>query len=300
MITYKGTHSDLKCRDFQYEIGKTFKHSGELTLCCSGFHSCRFPVDCLDYYNDFTDRYFKVEATGDINGNAIEDDSKVVSSKIKFIKEVTITDLIKTSIHNIGKHKKDKYVDTPSFYIPKKKFETTSHVDIKYLLNNKHHINIVAFTIDKLYNIGCNCRFKADFQVIYSVGDDNFFQHTLKNYCPRIYIEGNQNRLILPKKFYTRKDFTDLSTSVFVIGDRNIVDVDNQRVYIDGYNNRINILDSSRVDFSDRSNDNEIIIKGYTPTLIINSKHPVEIKTGERSIVTQGKQRLKNLIPQLV
>lgn len=38
VIGYKGFNSDLTCRDFQYEIGKTFIHDGDIELCREGFH----------------------------------------------------------------------------------------------------------------------------------------------------------------------------------------------------------------------------------------------------------------------
>ena len=301
MITYKGTHSDLKCRGFQYEIGKTFKHSDEITLCRSGFHSCRFPVDCLLYYRDPTDRYFKVEASGNIGENTINEDSKIVSSKIRFIKEVTIADLIKTSIHNFGEYKKDKYVNISSFYVPKKNFETTSHVGIKCLLNDKHSIYVIASFINRIYNIGRNCRFKADFQIIYSIGDNNYFQQTLKICSPYVYIKGNRNVLSTPTRYAKRKDFnSELFTKAYVVGNMNVINIVYQRGYIDGDNNIINILDSAYVDFSDKSECNSIVIKEYTPTLIVDSKHPVEIRTERRKIVTQGYQVFYNLIPELI
>ena len=35
---FKGFNEDLTCRGFRYEIGKTYKHNGEVELCSSGFH----------------------------------------------------------------------------------------------------------------------------------------------------------------------------------------------------------------------------------------------------------------------
>ena len=38
---YKGFNKDLTCRDFQYEIGKEYKHEGNIKLCNKGFHFCK-------------------------------------------------------------------------------------------------------------------------------------------------------------------------------------------------------------------------------------------------------------------
>ena len=50
IVTYKGFNKDLQCRDFQLEIGKTFKHEGKVEACGSGFHACESPFDVFGYY----------------------------------------------------------------------------------------------------------------------------------------------------------------------------------------------------------------------------------------------------------
>ena len=47
---FKGFNKDLKCRDFQYEIGKDFEHEGRVEVCDRGFHFCENPLDVFNYY----------------------------------------------------------------------------------------------------------------------------------------------------------------------------------------------------------------------------------------------------------
>ena len=42
---FKGYDKDLKCRDFQYEIGKSFETKDKPIICNSGFHFCENPFD---------------------------------------------------------------------------------------------------------------------------------------------------------------------------------------------------------------------------------------------------------------
>lgn len=95
MKAYKGFDKDLKCRGFQYEIGK--EYSGPKPKACEvGFHACEMPLDVLDYYPPSSSRYCVVEQSGatDKDGR----DSKVASERIKINAEIGIPGLVKAQL----------------------------------------------------------------------------------------------------------------------------------------------------------------------------------------------------------
>ena len=98
VIAYKGMESNMTCRDFQYEIGKTYK-TNKAELCKCGFHSCLNPIDVLDYYEQDEDsRYFKVKLSGEIT-KCDDFDAKVAATEITILEEITdnFNELIETT-----------------------------------------------------------------------------------------------------------------------------------------------------------------------------------------------------------
>jgi hypothetical protein len=47
---YKVADSNGRCRGYQFEVGKRYKHDGTIRLCKSGFHFCIKASHCFDYY----------------------------------------------------------------------------------------------------------------------------------------------------------------------------------------------------------------------------------------------------------
>ena len=83
---YKVTDSQMRCRSFQFEIGKDFKETGKLQICNNGFHFCQKLSHCFNYYNfNKSNRVFEIEAYGDI----ITYKDKSCTLHIKLIKELT-------------------------------------------------------------------------------------------------------------------------------------------------------------------------------------------------------------------
>ena len=90
MKGYKGFDKDLRCRGFQYEIGKTFNHTGSTSLCNSGFHFCENPFDVWGYYPPGS-RFAEVE--GDEVSGPTDSDSKRVCKSLKIEAEFSLSAL---------------------------------------------------------------------------------------------------------------------------------------------------------------------------------------------------------------
>ena len=97
IISYKGFDSSLRCRGFQYEVGKDYKQDAPIRCCSNGFHACEFPLDVFGYYAPGSNsRYCAVTQSGDIDKRS--NDSKVASSKIHIETEIGINGLIKAGV----------------------------------------------------------------------------------------------------------------------------------------------------------------------------------------------------------
>ena len=96
MKMYKGFDKDLKCRGFQFEVGKEYEETGA-ALCKKGFHACELPHDTFSYYVPGQSRFCEVdlEPTDEIG----EDDSKRCGNRIKILAEVSVFDLCKLSVN---------------------------------------------------------------------------------------------------------------------------------------------------------------------------------------------------------
>jgi hypothetical protein len=93
---YKGFDKDWKCRDYQFELGKTFVHDGPVELCKSGFHACEAPLDCLSYYSIIDGHFAEVELDG-MTGKKT-DDTKRVGTKLTVKAKLNIAGLVAAQI----------------------------------------------------------------------------------------------------------------------------------------------------------------------------------------------------------
>lgn len=120
IVGYKGTNSDMSCRDLKYELGKRFEmdEDTKIVACASGFHLCLNLRDVFDYYEIGKDhRFFEVKAL--VRKSDIEDyttttrrpysgkptkslynfdNRKLVSKAIEFVRECTLDEIFKDTI----------------------------------------------------------------------------------------------------------------------------------------------------------------------------------------------------------
>ena len=95
MIGYKGFDKNFRCRDFQYQVGETYRHDGDLDVCKSGFHFCDTPLAVLEFYPPVDEnRFALVEATGKILSTD-DDEHKFCTDELKILKELSLNDLLK-------------------------------------------------------------------------------------------------------------------------------------------------------------------------------------------------------------
>ena len=96
ITAYKGFNTDLTCRDFQFQVGETYKHEGKVKACASGFHACENPLDVFNYYNP-TSRFAIVECSGEINKES-NSDSKIACGSIHIKAEIGLPTLISKAV----------------------------------------------------------------------------------------------------------------------------------------------------------------------------------------------------------
>lgn len=91
---YKAMNSNMKCRDFQFKVGKTYS-TDSLLMCSSGFHFCENILDVYNYYEKSSDTVVcEVEALGQV----LKEGDKSCTDKIKIVKQLTEKELLEVWI----------------------------------------------------------------------------------------------------------------------------------------------------------------------------------------------------------
>ena len=96
VTAYKGFNQDLTCRGYQFELGGTYKHEGQVEACSSGFHSCEYPLDVFGYYAPGQSRFAVVKASGQLSRH--DDDSKIASATLVVEAEISMPTMISRAI----------------------------------------------------------------------------------------------------------------------------------------------------------------------------------------------------------
>ena len=96
IMAYKAFDKNLKCRDFQFAVGETYKYDGEVKACYAGFHACTNPFDVWSYYDLINSRFAVVELSGAIDKHDV--DSKIAAAEITIKAELTLPDFIKRGV----------------------------------------------------------------------------------------------------------------------------------------------------------------------------------------------------------
>ncbi|KUZ44782.1 hypothetical protein WI33_27965, partial [Burkholderia ubonensis] len=108
---WKGFDENLQCRNFQYEIGKTYEHKGRVEACSSGFHACENPLDTWAYYPVHQSRFCKVTLAGTVSRDG--DDSKIAAARITLDAEVGLPGVITAAVQYMLSLVKEAFA-TPS------------------------------------------------------------------------------------------------------------------------------------------------------------------------------------------
>ena len=96
IIAYKGFNQDWTCRGYQYEVGKTYVHKGDVKACESGFHACEYPLDVLSYYSPAESKFAVVKMSGETSKDG--DDTKIASAKITIETEINLPEMVKKAV----------------------------------------------------------------------------------------------------------------------------------------------------------------------------------------------------------
>ena len=87
MKGYKVFNSDWTCRNYKYEVDKTYEMEEHPICCNNGFHFCINLSDCFNYYGFNTNnKVAEIEALGEIDKS--DDDTKHCTNKIKIVREL--------------------------------------------------------------------------------------------------------------------------------------------------------------------------------------------------------------------
>lgn len=99
MKGYKGFNKDWKCRDKQYEVGRTYEEA-EARLCNKGLHFCENPFDVFAYYSPNNQSKYAVIEAENVTGEK-DSDTKRVAKKLTIKTELNLIGIVKAGMEYI-------------------------------------------------------------------------------------------------------------------------------------------------------------------------------------------------------
>jgi len=102
ITAFKGFDANMRCRGFQFKVGETFEHEGQVKACVRGFHSCENPLDVFRYYDPGVSLFAEVEASGKIARH--DEDSKIASGRLHVKAMISLPDYIGRAIKWVTDH----------------------------------------------------------------------------------------------------------------------------------------------------------------------------------------------------
>lgn len=90
---FKAFNKDWTCRNFQYEVGKSYHQDGNIKCCVNGFHACTNPLDVFNYYwGNLNGLHFaEVELSGVLDWGY--SNYNTAASDIRIIRELLVQEL---------------------------------------------------------------------------------------------------------------------------------------------------------------------------------------------------------------
>lgn len=150
ILGVKGFDKDLKCRDTQFTIGETFEIQETPRLCKRGFHFSRNLKQAMEFYpHKNGNRYCEVLALGDIENG----DDKLVTNKIKILRELTQDDICATlegiNLTMVRKAVQNGGIICGSFALKLQGFDLGRPIkDLDFIFPDNNAVNVVFKDLD--------------------------------------------------------------------------------------------------------------------------------------------------------
>ena len=114
MIALKGLDHNFQCRDFRFEVGKTYHAEGEIEPCKNGFHSCpeSEPFAVWEYYSPASEVGMARYAVVEIGDEVVPKENKFASAEITIKAEISLPEFIQRTVDWIVKNAQDKKIET--------------------------------------------------------------------------------------------------------------------------------------------------------------------------------------------